>query len=200
MTVDHKRPLKKADVLPGSRTTGDWGLESDYSVVIGRQVCIPIEQCGPDGSPLAERKANALRLANAAALEDALWEMVEASNELGKASVNTPDGTERVFGAHQRWLAAKARANELLERVRGESPETTRETATFVGNELRNRPANEAARQLRDVGVCCDLCGRSASSYVIPESGHRLGQHLCVPCFQKHAAPCGRSRQVGGGE
>lgn len=153
MTVDHKRPPKKADVLPGSRTPGDWELEYDYSVVIGKQICIPIEQCGPDDSPLAERKANALRLGNAAALEDALRELLDADTELEQASFNQAGGKERARRAYERWVLARAVAHKLLERVRGGSPEPTRETATFVGNELSNRPVNAAARQLRPGGV-----------------------------------------------
>lgn len=149
MTVDHKRPPKRSEVLPSTRTPGDWSLESDYSVVIGRQVCIPIQQCGPDDSPLAERKANALRLANAAALEDALNELLAASTGVERATFS-PVSKQRA--AHERWVLARAVAHKLLKRVAGDADEPARETATFVGNELRNRPINEAARQLRPGG------------------------------------------------
>lgn len=43
------------------------------------------------------------------------------------------------------------------------------------------------------VGVRCDACGREAARYRIPEDGHRAGQHLCEPCYAKHAPPCGTS-------
>lgn len=39
-------------------TAGPWPLEYDGSLVIGCQVCIHPDDAGPDGSLLAERKAN----------------------------------------------------------------------------------------------------------------------------------------------
>lgn len=150
MTVDHKSPPKRSEVLPSIRTPGDWSLEYDYSVVIGGQVCIPIQQCGPADSPLAERKANALRLANAAALEDALNELLASSIGLDRATFSPVVSMQRA--AHDRWVLARAVASRLLKRVEWGADEQPRETAIFVGNELRNRPVNDAARQLRQGG------------------------------------------------
>lgn len=117
--VDHKRPTKRAEVSPTTRTPGEWRLESDFSVVIGTQVCIPIQQCGPDDAPLGERKANALRLANAAALEDHLRELMDADAELERASFNQVGGKDLLRKAQERWVLARAAAHELLTRLKG---------------------------------------------------------------------------------
>ena len=116
MKVDQKRTPKRSEVLPGIRTQDGWGLELDFSVTIGGQVCIPIEQCGPDDSPLAERKANALRLGYAASMEDALAELLAASTRVERAVFSS---VEKQRQAHERWVLARAVAHDLLTKVCG---------------------------------------------------------------------------------
>lgn len=60
----------------------------------------------------------------------------------------------------------------------------------------------EARRQTDErtvgIGVRCSACGRTVIGYVVPETGHRIGQHLCDHCYRKHAAPCEKARRGGG--
>ncbi len=58
MKVDPKRPVLPRESECVRSTPGPWGLEYDCSVVIGGQIAISPDSCGPDDVSRDERKAN----------------------------------------------------------------------------------------------------------------------------------------------
>lgn len=151
MTVDHKSPPRNPESFQSLRTPGKWNVRPPTAQNPSRAVVTALSGFVEiyDAPLTLETAANARLIANAPDLEDALNELLAASTGVERATFS-PVSKQRA--AHERWVLARAVAHKLLKRVAGDADEPARETATFVGNELRNRPINEAARQLRPGG------------------------------------------------
>lgn len=54
MRVDRKRPVLPRESEPARHSPGPWALEYDGSVVIGGQIAISPDSCGPDDVVNAE--------------------------------------------------------------------------------------------------------------------------------------------------
>lgn len=63
MKVEKKRPVPSPE--SARPTPGPWTLEYDGSVVIGGQISISPDSCGPDDATREERKANCRLIAAA---------------------------------------------------------------------------------------------------------------------------------------
>lgn len=65
MKVEKKRPVPSPESGPVRHTPGPWSLEYDGSVVIGGQISVGPDSCGPDDVSREERKANCRLIAAA---------------------------------------------------------------------------------------------------------------------------------------
>ncbi len=154
MTVDHKRPLKKTESARFSRTPGEWHVRPPTAQNPSRAVVTALSGFVEIyNAPLTvETAANARLIASAPDLEYALRELMDADAGLERASFNQDGGREILRAAQERWVLARAVAHQVLKRVSDDAEEPPCETATFVGNSLYNRPANDAARLMREGG------------------------------------------------
>ena len=73
--------MNEIEAKPVAHTPGPWMQEYDGAVAIGEQVCIPVDHCGPDDVPHAERKANARLIAAAPDLLAALQMALDADQD-----------------------------------------------------------------------------------------------------------------------